>query len=66
MESFCRTLVHVGWGTVVVMQNRGREREEMEGEENNNYKHLTEKMSRIYTSAPRNFTIIDGNFLMKK
>ncbi|KAL8142858.1 hypothetical protein V2J09_015890 [Rumex salicifolius] len=29
------------------------------GEEMNNYKHLTDKMSRIYTSAPRNFTIID-------
>lgn len=33
--------------------------EEMEGEEEDNYKHLTEKMSKIYTCAPRNFTIID-------
>ncbi|KAK9290724.1 hypothetical protein L1049_008898 [Liquidambar formosana] len=33
--------------------------EEMEGEENDNYKHLTEEMSRIYTSAPRYFTVID-------
>ncbi|CAK9155753.1 unnamed protein product [Ilex paraguariensis] len=33
--------------------------EELEGEEKENYKNLTEKMSRIYTSAPRNFTIID-------
>ncbi|CAO2822058.1 unnamed protein product [Amaranthus hypochondriacus] len=29
------------------------------GEEDENYKHLSEDMSRIYTSAPRNFTIID-------
>ena len=29
------------------------------GEEDDNYKHLSEDMSRIYTSAPRNFTIID-------
>ncbi|KAJ6349451.1 hypothetical protein OIU77_006933 [Salix suchowensis] len=35
------------------------ESEEMEGEENENYKNLTEAMSRIYTSAPRDFTIID-------
>ncbi|KAI5554738.1 hypothetical protein BDE02_19G035300 [Populus trichocarpa] len=35
------------------------ESEEMEGEENDNYKNLTEEMSRIYTSAPRDFTIID-------
>ncbi|KAK3017427.1 hypothetical protein RJ639_007585 [Escallonia herrerae] len=33
--------------------------EELEGEEDDNYKHLTEKMSRIYTSTPRSFTIID-------
>ncbi|KAK9671681.1 hypothetical protein RND81_12G047600 [Saponaria officinalis] len=32
---------------------------EMDGEENDNYKHLTDKMSRIYKFAPRNFTIID-------
>jgi len=35
------------------------ESEEMEGEENDNYKNLTQEMSRIYTSAPRDFTIID-------
>ncbi|XP_011010134.1 PREDICTED: uncharacterized protein LOC105115061 isoform X1 [Populus euphratica] len=35
------------------------ESEEMEGEEKENYKSLTEEMSRIYTSAPRDFTIID-------
>ncbi|KAJ9131915.1 hypothetical protein P3X46_034817 [Hevea brasiliensis] len=33
--------------------------EEMEGEESDSYKHLTEEMSRIYTNAPRDFTIID-------
>ncbi|KAK4490651.1 hypothetical protein RD792_001342 [Penstemon davidsonii] len=33
--------------------------EPLEGEEDDNYKHLTEKLSMIYTSAPRNFTIID-------
>ncbi|KAF2306951.1 hypothetical protein GH714_022700 [Hevea brasiliensis] len=32
---------------------------EMEGEESDSYKHLTEEMSRIYTNAPRDFTIID-------
>ncbi|XP_010257707.1 PREDICTED: protein NDH-DEPENDENT CYCLIC ELECTRON FLOW 5 [Nelumbo nucifera] len=33
--------------------------EELEGEENANYAQLTEKMSRVYTSAPRRFTIVD-------
>ncbi|KAL2923219.1 Photosynthetic NDH subunit of subcomplex B 2 chloroplastic [Bienertia sinuspersici] len=33
--------------------------DETEGEESDNYKHLSEEMSKIYTSAPRNFTIID-------
>lgn len=33
--------------------------EELEGEENDNYKPLTDQMSRIYTSAPRYFTVID-------
>ncbi|XP_023756797.1 protein NDH-DEPENDENT CYCLIC ELECTRON FLOW 5 [Lactuca sativa] len=37
----------------------GEEDEEIEGEEDDNYKHLTEKLSLIYTSAPRNFTIMD-------
>ncbi|KAJ4952010.1 hypothetical protein NE237_028842 [Protea cynaroides] len=36
-----------------------QEIEEMEEEENDNYIHLTEKMSRIYTSAPRRFSVID-------
>nr|XP_043638801.1 protein NDH-DEPENDENT CYCLIC ELECTRON FLOW 5 [Erigeron canadensis] len=35
------------------------EDEEIEGEEEDNYKHLTENMSMIYTSAPRSFTIMD-------
>lgn len=34
-------------------------KEEMEGEEEDNYKQLSSEMSRIYTSAPRNFTVID-------
>ncbi|MCD7450496.1 hypothetical protein HAX54_006698 [Datura stramonium] len=32
---------------------------ELEGEETDNYKHLTDEMSKIYKSAPRNFTLID-------
>lgn len=52
-----------GWGAKT--QNNkdgveGKESEEFEGgEEEDDYKHLTEKMSRIYTSAPRSFTVID-------
>lgn len=34
-------------------------KEEMEGEETDNYKNLREEMSRIYTIAPRNMTLID-------
>ncbi|KAK4405012.1 protein NDH-DEPENDENT CYCLIC ELECTRON FLOW 5 [Sesamum angolense] len=34
-------------------------KEELEGEEQDNYKHLTQKLSRIYTCAPRNLTVID-------
>uniref|UniRef100_A0A0F7GYH6 NDH-dependent cyclic electron flow 5 n=1 Tax=Hypseocharis bilobata TaxID=253189 RepID=A0A0F7GYH6_9ROSI len=33
--------------------------EELEGEEDDNYKQLTDEMSRIYTSAPRNLSIMD-------
>ncbi|XP_076898236.1 protein NDH-DEPENDENT CYCLIC ELECTRON FLOW 5-like [Bidens hawaiensis] len=46
-----------GWGR----GNRkdGLSDEEGEGEEEDSYKHLTEKLSLIYTSAPRNFTIMD-------
>ncbi|GKC76741.1 protein NDH-dependent cyclic electron flow 5, partial [Tanacetum coccineum] len=36
-----------------------QEDEDIEGEEEENYKHLTEKMSMIYTSAPRSLTIMD-------
>ncbi|URD99584.1 hypothetical protein MUK42_31113 [Musa troglodytarum] len=39
--------------------NEGGDAEESEGEEEDDYAHLTQKMSRIYTSAPRQFTIID-------
>ena len=39
-----------------------RSEEEIEGEETDNYKHLRDQMSLIYTSAPRNLTVID-NFL---
>lgn len=42
-----------------------QEDEEIEGEEEDNYKHLTEKMSMIYTSAPRNFTIMDRVLSLK-
>lgn len=44
-----------GWGK----SNQRDSEEEIEGEETDNYKQLMEQMSRIYTSAPRNFTIID-------
>ncbi|KAI3706522.1 hypothetical protein L6452_24322 [Arctium lappa] len=40
-------------------ENKGQKDEEMEGEEDGNYKHLTDKLSLIYTSAPRSFTIMD-------
>lgn len=33
--------------------------EDLEGEEDDNNKQLTEKMSRIYTSAPTNITVLD-------
>ncbi|XP_050244862.1 protein NDH-DEPENDENT CYCLIC ELECTRON FLOW 5 [Quercus robur] len=54
-----------GWGarnqnTADDAESSPREsEEEMEGEEDDNYKHLKQQMSRIYTSAPRYFTIID-------
>ncbi|KAG6505098.1 protein NDH-DEPENDENT CYCLIC ELECTRON FLOW 5-like [Zingiber officinale] len=40
-------------------EEEGSSTEESEGEEDDDYAHMTEKMSRIYTSAPRQFTIID-------
>ncbi|XVE89785.1 hypothetical protein DITRI_Ditri20bG0022700 [Diplodiscus trichospermus] len=40
-------------------ERKQRESEEMEGEEDDGYKQLNEQMSRIYTSAPRSFTVID-------
>ncbi|KAG5555452.1 hypothetical protein RHGRI_006190 [Rhododendron griersonianum] len=42
------------------VDTKSREREEdPEGEEDDNNKQLTEKMSRVYTSAPRDFIILD-------
>lgn len=40
--------------------------EETQGEENENYKKLTDQMSRIYTSAPTNFTVIDRVIFSQK
>lgn len=51
-----------GWGkSKSQSQSDGEEEIEggEEGEETDNYKQLMEQMSRIYTNAPRNFTIID-------
>ncbi|KAA3472775.1 protein NDH-DEPENDENT CYCLIC ELECTRON FLOW 5 [Gossypium australe] len=39
--------------------------EEMEGEEDDGYKQLNEQMSRIYTCAPRFFTLIDRVIFME-
>lgn len=51
-----------GWGPKNqknANQTENEEEEMEEGEEDDNYKNLTEQMCRIYTSAPRDFTIID-------
>ncbi|GKV52336.1 hypothetical protein SLEP1_g58925 [Rubroshorea leprosula] len=40
-------------------RRKRRPEEEMEGEEDDNYKQLNEEISRIYTSAPTYFTVID-------
>ena len=42
-----------------IVNGRDDESQTAEGEEISNYKHLTDKMSRIYTSAPRIFSLID-------
>ncbi|XP_004288420.1 PREDICTED: photosynthetic NDH subunit of subcomplex B 2, chloroplastic [Fragaria vesca subsp. vesca] len=48
------------WGPKNGHQTKTEQEEEMEeGEEDDNYKNLREQMCRIYTSAPRDFTIID-------
>lgn len=39
--------------------NEGFQIEESEGEEDDDYAHMTERMSRIYSNVPREFTIID-------
>lgn len=60
-----------GWGDTGEEEeeeelNEGGDAEESEGEEEDDYARMTEKMSRIYTSVPRQFTIIDrvGNHLL--
>ncbi|CAA3013876.1 NDH-DEPENDENT CYCLIC ELECTRON FLOW 5 [Olea europaea subsp. europaea] len=58
---------HIALNKLILRQNtdddlkstRRNIEEERKGEEKDNQKHLTDKMSRIYTSAPRNFTVID-------
>ncbi|XP_022742307.1 protein NDH-DEPENDENT CYCLIC ELECTRON FLOW 5 isoform X2 [Durio zibethinus] len=42
-----------------VKRKQRESEEEMEGEEEDGYKQLNKQMSRIYTSAPRFFTVID-------
>ncbi|KAL6894055.1 hypothetical protein ACP4OV_008153 [Aristida adscensionis] len=45
-----------------VVLSGGRERgaaDEPDGEEDDDYKHMTEEMCRVYSHAPREFTIID-------
>ncbi|XP_065854284.1 protein NDH-DEPENDENT CYCLIC ELECTRON FLOW 5 [Euphorbia lathyris] len=50
-----------GWGAKDEKSNEIHleSAEEIENEETENYKNLTDQMSGIYTSAPRDFTIID-------
>ncbi|VVB00203.1 unnamed protein product [Arabis nemorensis] len=43
----------------VVQSEEEEEKSGLSGEEENNYKQLNEKVSRVYTCAPRSFTIID-------
>ncbi|KAL4591792.1 hypothetical protein LXL04_004763 [Taraxacum kok-saghyz] len=58
-SGFMQLLSGWGLGTPNKTTKNNEEDEEMEGEEDDNYKHLTEKLSMIYTSAPRSFTIMD-------
>lgn len=49
-----------GWGVDQDSERTRKETEEgLEGEEEDGYKNLAEEMSRIYTSAPRDFTVLD-------
>lgn len=52
-----------GWGgsknQKPVHDPKGTAEETIGGEEDENYKKLEEEMSRIYTNAPRSFTVID-------
>ncbi|ESQ29928.1 hypothetical protein EUTSA_v10011597mg [Eutrema salsugineum] len=43
----------------VVQGEEAEDKAGLSGEEENNYKQLNEEMSRIYTCAPRSFTVID-------
>ncbi|PIA59844.1 hypothetical protein AQUCO_00400607v1 [Aquilegia coerulea] len=52
-------LSNLGRGDEAKMKSNFGEIEKAEGEEKDNYAQLTEKMSRIYTSAPQEFTILD-------
>lgn len=47
-----------GWGARNQKYDEHAEKM-LEGEEQDNYKNLAEEMSRIYTSAPRDFTVLD-------
>lgn len=60
--SFGKTRSGKQKGFLELLSSRGKtnETEEiLEGEEEDNHKNLQEEMSRIYTSAPRSFTILD-------
>ena len=48
-----------GWGVDQDSERTRKETEGLEGEEEDGYKNLAEEMSRIYTSAPRDFTVLD-------
>ncbi|XP_050369830.1 protein NDH-DEPENDENT CYCLIC ELECTRON FLOW 5 [Argentina anserina] len=65
-SQFSQLWKQLAWGprnghqTETERQEEEEEEGEMEeGEEHDNYKNLREQMCRIYTSAPRDFTIID-------
>ncbi|KAK6243178.1 hypothetical protein QUC31_009587 [Theobroma cacao] len=58
LKRFCSGLGQRNQKNASEAEKKQREGEEMEGEEEG-YKQLNEQMSRIYTSAPRFFTLID-------
>ncbi|WOL20657.1 protein NDH-DEPENDENT CYCLIC ELECTRON FLOW 5 [Canna indica] len=57
-ENMLRELMP-SWGSTEEVDDEDFETEELEGEEPEDYAPMTEKMSRVYTNAPREFTIID-------